>query len=142
MMEKCQCLKYFYIRTSLIEMKGAALTSEIKELLPVMVEYVRRHIVYQCKCRRKHNHSDRVKNQISPELQRYTTSGTAALGKLVKSSAITLLLELLVNGLLYTGRSFLALMTTESALQYSLCPLEGGTAPQTPHPSARRTELH
>ena len=28
-------------------MKGAALTIEMEELLPVMVEYVSRHIVYQ-----------------------------------------------------------------------------------------------
>ena len=35
------------ITKCLIEMKGAALTIEMKVLLPVMVEYVSRHIVYQ-----------------------------------------------------------------------------------------------
>ena len=30
-----------------IEMKGAAMQIEMGELLPVMVEYVSRHIVYQ-----------------------------------------------------------------------------------------------
>ena len=31
----------------LIEMKGAAMTPEVEELLPVMVESVSRHVVYQ-----------------------------------------------------------------------------------------------
>ena len=35
-----QCLKYLYIRNSLVEIKVAAATIEIEELLPIMVEYV------------------------------------------------------------------------------------------------------
>ena len=37
-----QCFKYLYIRNCLIEMKGAAVTVEMEEVLPVMVEYVSR----------------------------------------------------------------------------------------------------
>ena len=44
--ELYQCLKYLYKRKGLTEMKGAAMTIVMIEVLPVMLVYVAWYIIY------------------------------------------------------------------------------------------------